>query len=257
MTEATIYQALADVMRAVKSVGKDGFNQHDRYKFRGIDGVVNAVGPALRDAGVFVIPDVRSYEYGSVVVGKNRTEMGHARVVVAYTFYGPAGDSVVASAPGEAFDSGDKATAKAMSVAFRTALLQSLALPTDDPDPDIHSYERSEAAPPRSKADAARDELRELCSRNGLDLLEVAQDYADGNAGKALKDADAAAVRSYLELVKSGIPGEQMTTAQKAEHKALVEDTLAVERPAERLQGLDPEDPWAQDDLPTPTEAKS
>jgi hypothetical protein len=42
-------------------------------------------------------------------------------------------------------DSGDKATAKAMSVAFRTALLQSLSLPTDEVDPDAHSYERSSA----------------------------------------------------------------------------------------------------------------
>ena len=42
----------------------------------------------------------------------------------------------------EAWDSGDKAAPKAMSVAFRTALLQALALPTDDPDPDSQSYER-------------------------------------------------------------------------------------------------------------------
>lgn len=42
-------------------------------------------------------------------------------------------------------DSGDKATAKAMSVAFRTALLQALCLPTDEIDPDAESYERSSA----------------------------------------------------------------------------------------------------------------
>ena len=34
-----------------------------------------------------------------------------------------------------------------MSVAFRIALLQALALPTDEPDPDSYSYERSEAKP--------------------------------------------------------------------------------------------------------------
>lgn len=250
VAEATIYEALADVMRAVKSVGKDGFNTHDRYKFRGIDGVVNAVGPALRDAGVIVVPDVRSYEYGSVVVGKNRTEMGHARVVVAYTFFGPAGDSIVSSAAGEAFDSGDKATAKAMSVAFRTALLQSLALPTDDPDPDSQSYERSEAVPTiQSAADAALTDLRELCTRNGLDLIEVAQDYADGRDGKLLRLASEADVRDFMAIVQAGI------NAKAAAHDALIADTLATERPAERLQGPDPEDPWAADGLPTPTEA--
>ena len=44
-------------------------------------------------------------------------------------------------------DSGDKATPKAMSVAFRIALLQALALPTDEPDPDSYAYERAEAKP--------------------------------------------------------------------------------------------------------------
>lgn len=195
-SEPTIYKALNAVMLAVKSVGKDGFNDQGRYKFRGIDGVVNAVGPALRDAGVFVVPDVRSYEYGSVVVGSKRTEMGHARVVVAYTFYGPAGDSVVTSAAGEAFDSGDKATAKAMSVAFRTALLQSLALPTDDPDPDSQSYERS-PAPEKSEADIARDELRMFCAEQNLVLTDVAETFANRHEGLSLRAADAETVRAY------------------------------------------------------------
>ena len=71
--------------------------------------------------------------------------MGHVRVKVTYTFIGANGDAIKATVVGEAMDSGDKATAKAMSVAFRTALLQSLALPTDEVDPDASSYERSSA----------------------------------------------------------------------------------------------------------------
>jgi hypothetical protein len=43
----------------------------------------------------------------------------------------------------EAIDSGDKSTAKAMSVAYRTALLQALTLPTDEKDPDHDQYEVS------------------------------------------------------------------------------------------------------------------
>jgi hypothetical protein len=67
-------------------------------------------------------------------------------------------------------DSGDKATAKAMSVAYRTALLQVLCLPTDEPDPDSHTYER---APVESaehllglvQAATTEDELRALWTR--------------------------------------------------------------------------------------------
>jgi hypothetical protein len=71
--------------------------------------------------------------------------MGHVKVKVTYTFIGANGDSIKATVVGEAMDAGDKATAKAMSVAFRTALLQALSLPTDEPDPDSSSYERSSA----------------------------------------------------------------------------------------------------------------
>jgi hypothetical protein len=140
----TIYEALALVMADVDHVAKRERNTQGRgYNFRGIDAVVNAVGPVLRAHKVIVAPDVREYHYGEILSGKERTPMGHARVVVAYTFYGPEGDSLVCSAAGEAFDSGDKATAKAMSVAFRTALLQALTLPTDEPDPDLSTYERA------------------------------------------------------------------------------------------------------------------
>ena len=166
MTDVTIYQALNAVMKQVGAVRKLDQNNSPGsggYRFRGIDAVTNAVYPAFCDHGVFVTPTVKSYDYGTVTVGKNRTEMGHARLTVEFTFYGPAGDSVTATTAGEAFDSGDKATAKAHSVALRTALLQALMLPTDEPDPDSHSYERG---PVRAAdqdeidaADVARGEL--------------------------------------------------------------------------------------------------
>jgi hypothetical protein len=142
-TTRSVVQILVDVMRTVRAVGKDGRNEQQHFNFRGVDAVMNAVGPALRDAGIVVIPRVVHSEYGTVTVGRNGTSMGHVRVEVEYTFYGPAGDTLVGSAVGEAMDSGDKATAKAMSVAFRTYLIQSLCLPTCDIDPDEETYERS------------------------------------------------------------------------------------------------------------------
>lgn len=149
-SKPTIYEALASVMSDVQAVKKADRNDAQRFMFRGIDAVVNAVGPALRKHGVTVSPRVDLYEYGTVTVGSGdkARPMGHVRVLVTYTFHGPAGDSLPAQAPGEAFDAGDKATPKAMSVAFRTALLQALALPTDEPDPDATTYERAPAAPP-------------------------------------------------------------------------------------------------------------
>jgi hypothetical protein len=140
-----IAQALSEIMKAVGGIAKKDKNTAQGFNFRGIDSVVNAVSPALQKFGVVVIPSVEEYEYQTVEIGRNRTAMGHVRVKVSYTFIGANGDAIKATVVGEAMDSGDKATAKAMSVAFRTALLQSLSLPTDEVDPDAHSYERSSA----------------------------------------------------------------------------------------------------------------
>jgi hypothetical protein len=143
----SIIEALAKVMEEVQSVGKKDRNTAQGFNFRGIDAVVNAVAPALRKHKVVVVPSVLEHEYGSVEIGKNRTPMSHVTLKVLYKFIGQNGDYVEAVVLAEAMDSGDKAISKAMSVAFRTALLQSLVLPTDEPDPDASSYERSTPKP--------------------------------------------------------------------------------------------------------------
>jgi hypothetical protein len=138
-----IAQAMGAIMREVGAIAKKDKNTSQGFNFRGIDSVVNAVSPALQKYGVIVVPTVEDYEYTTVEIGRNRTAMGHVKVKVTYSFIGANADAIKATVVGEAMDAGDKATAKAMSVAFRTALLQALALPTDEPDPDTHSYERS------------------------------------------------------------------------------------------------------------------
>lgn len=148
----SVFEAWSAVMDDVRALAKDGVNkQGSGYKFRGIDAVMNAVGPALRHHGVSVVPlKVKHHSIVDVLTGGNRTPMASARVHVKYRITGPLGDSFKGEAVAEAFDSGDKATAKAMSVAYRTFLLQALTLPTDDPDPDASSYARS--APVDEKA---------------------------------------------------------------------------------------------------------
>jgi hypothetical protein len=79
----------------------------------------------------------------STAAARSGGTMNLIHCVVEYRFTGPLGDSVEVTVAAESFDAGDKATAKAMSVALRTALLQTLLLPTDDPDPDATTYERA------------------------------------------------------------------------------------------------------------------
>lgn len=143
MTEQiTVHQAVANVMREVIAVRKGERNSHFNFNFRGIDAVMNAVGPILREHGVIVVPHNMEATYAPMTTAKGGAAM-NVQVRNTYRFYGPAGDYFDTVATGESIDNGDKGTAKANSVAFRTCLLQALCLPTDEPDPDSFSPERA------------------------------------------------------------------------------------------------------------------
>jgi hypothetical protein len=133
-------QVIVTVMAEVNSVAKKDKNQSQGFNFRGIDAVMNAVGPALRKAGGFIVPEVLGVENTAVPSASGKS-LNVVRVSVKYSVFGTEGEPIVGIIAAEAFDSGDKATAKAMSVAYRTFLLQLLCLPTDEPDPDHDSYE--------------------------------------------------------------------------------------------------------------------
>jgi hypothetical protein len=142
--------AWARVMADVQSVSK-GDQRSDtggRYAFRGVDRVVNAVGPALRRHGVLVLPtEILSVEYKESRTTNNKV-MQDVTVRVEWTIFGPKGDSLppVQSA-GQATDTSDKGTAKAISVAQRVLFLTTLHIPTEDPDVD-RGHERGEHAGP-------------------------------------------------------------------------------------------------------------
>ncbi len=159
--QPTVVQALSAVMADVQAIAKRDRNESQRFLFRGIDAVMNAVGPALRAHGVVIVPEHIDAEHRDTqtTTGKAAREV---TLVVTYRAYGPAGDSIAIQAPGESLDSGDKGTAKAMSVAYRTALLQALTIPTDEPDPDSETYERAPVQPPPPQAKPAQKDMAHM-----------------------------------------------------------------------------------------------
>jgi hypothetical protein len=126
---------------------------------------------------------VQSCYYGTIEIGEKRKATAHVRVIVEYIFIAQDGSTISCTTAGEAMDQGDKATAKAMSVAFRIALLQALALPTSEPDPDASSYERSPA-----KANIMQD--RALAAKIYQDIMSADDQPALKLIWDALKDND-------------------------------------------------------------------
>jgi hypothetical protein len=138
----TIAQALAAVMADIGGVAKTDENRQQNYRFRGVDAVVNAVGPALRKHGVVMVPHAGIPVENSYTT-KSGTVMTRVVLPVTFAFHGPAGDVIDCHVYGESSDAGDKVLSKAHSVAWRVAMLQVFAIPTDDPEPDEQSHERA------------------------------------------------------------------------------------------------------------------
>ena len=139
-----VYQAIAAVMArlAKDGIGKDRRNEQQGYAFRGIDDVYNALAPILAEHQLCILPKVQSRE-----VTERQTRSGstlfYVNVAVDFHFVSAVdGSWHVVSMPGEAMDSADKATNKAMSAAYKYMAFQTFAIPTEgDNDADGHSHE--------------------------------------------------------------------------------------------------------------------
>lgn len=172
----SVQQAWADVMADVRELGKN--QRHDapgaKFMFRGVDDTMNAVGPVLRKHRVSVVPTNVELRHRDVQTSSGKPSR-EATVVVQYAIHGPAGDSMPGGSAGEAMDSGDKGTAKAMAVALRVFLIQSLCLPTHDTDPDHESYERGNAQPAEDPRAVA---LRGIANAQNIATLNQIGEWA-------------------------------------------------------------------------------
>src|SRR5699024_10761896 len=112
--------------------------------------------PAFREHNEVVCPRLHDVAYEEVKTsgGRAYTACGD---VVDYIFASVDGSTVVTRVAAVSWDTGDKAMPNAMSVAMRIALIQALALPTDEPDPDSYTYTR-ESADEKKERDAAKIE---------------------------------------------------------------------------------------------------
>lgn len=192
-----VHQAWLDVMEAVQSIGKNDRNTQQNYQFRGIDATVNAVGPALRDHGVFIHPKRIKDRTEERYETSRGAQMRNVTLTIEWEVTGPAGDSFTGESVGEAADAGDKAVSKAHSVAYRTYLLEALCIPTGDREPDADSHERAVASRRQSSGRDWRADAAKLTTVEALQAL-----WREAVAAGEMNDELAAAITSYSEAAK-------------------------------------------------------
>ena len=133
-----VYAAIAAVAAdlAAQGIAKDQVNQGQHYNFRGIDDVLNALAPLLTKHKLLILPRMISRECAEHTTGKG-TVMFKATVHGEFDFVAVEDSSKHTVAMyGEAMDTGDKATNKAMSAAYKYAAFQAFCIPVDVEDAD-------------------------------------------------------------------------------------------------------------------------
>ena len=139
-----VYAAIAEVMAkaAKEGISKNRKNSQQGYNFRGIDDVYNALAPFLSEAKLCILPRVLSRQ-----VTERETKSGNALFYVVLEVEFDLVSGVDASKHtvrviGEAMDSADKATNKAMSAAYKYACMEVFCIPTEgDNDADGTTHE--------------------------------------------------------------------------------------------------------------------
>lgn len=126
-----IYESIAKCMEEIGAVGKDDVNKQQGFKYRGIDAVMNAINPALVKNRVFIVPEVLEQQRQERTT-KNGAALIYSICRIKYTFFAEDGSHIEAITAGEGMDSGDKATNKAMAIAFKYACFQVFCIPTEE-----------------------------------------------------------------------------------------------------------------------------
>ncbi len=139
-----VYKAINAVQAELSAVGitKDRRNtQGTGYNFRGIDDVYNAIAPLLAKHGLCILPRVLARECVERI-SKSGGALFYVSVEVEFDFVSAHdGSKHTIKTFGEAMDSGDKGTNKAMSAAYKYAAFQAFSIPTEaDNDADAHTH---------------------------------------------------------------------------------------------------------------------
>ena len=193
-----VYQAINKVQAALSKNGitKDRRNQQQGYNFRGIDDVYNALSPLLAENGLCILPRILSRQCEERQTAKGGT-LFYVTVEAEFDFVSSEdGSAHVVRTFGEAMDSGDKATNKAMSAAYKYAAFQAFAIPTEgdhDADAQTHQVVPQPAVKPFDLTAAL-----EWVGKSGGTLEQVKQRGRQAYA-KATNDEERARIAALVE----------------------------------------------------------
>lgn len=246
-----IHLALAAILKDIEAIAKDKKNEAQGFKFRGIDDIYNSLHPIFAAHGVVCLPSVEKVETTEAGKTSKGTQIYRTQATVLYTFVAADGSSSSARMVGEGMDSGDKGTAKAMSVAHKYLLLQTFLIPTSDiVDGDYYDP----TIDPREEIRKSKEEDARRVVMKGGDNIPLPDDGEAKLAEKRAALEKSAAEREAREKEENEVLDKK--TPPKPEEKTRKGRKTAPEPPPEPEEEENDTEAWEEHKIEQITVAK-
>lgn len=213
-----VFQAIHYVQGRFSSVGlaKNRQNEQQKYKFRGIDDVYNSLATYLVEAKLVILPrvltrgvDERTTKQGGLLI--------YTCISAEYDFYSTVDGSKVTIGPfyGEAMDSADKSTNKAMSAAYKYLCLQTFCIPTEgDNDADATTHEPApKQAPAQRQAPAPRQAPRQELPPQQRTEYETDESTTPPTRRPQRDTGPKATVTFHIQAIKAATNSQELRAA--------------------------------------------
>ena len=197
----TVYECIVAVSAEIAQTGiaKSRSNAQQGYKFRGIDDVYNALAPIIAKHKLVILPRVLSRTVAERATAKGGV-LFSVTVDAEFDFVSATdGTKHTVRTIGEAMDSADKATNKAMSAAYKYAVFEAFHIPVvGEPDADNETHEvvagtakvSTTASKPKAQSRETYDRLVKAVRASGSmeELNKLWQHPATGEAFESMPD---------------------------------------------------------------------
>lgn len=206
-----VYRGICQVALAIsrEGVAKGGKNAQQGYKFRGIDDICNALSPLIAGAELCILPRMISRSQAERATIKGGV-LFYVVVQADFDFVSSRdGSKHTVTMFGEAMDSADKATNKAMSAALKYCLMQVFCIPTegarDDADAVTHQLAPKVATKPQV--------IREPADKSGK--FSRAGDFSPANVGRPQPAAELTDALPEFDYEEVELPEDERSQLER------------------------------------------
>jgi hypothetical protein len=174
------FQVLTGISSVIAAFAEHGIaksqkNEQQGFAYRGIDDVLNRMAHHLVKANLVIVPNVVNRDVQERLNSRGNP-LFYVTLTVEYSIMSTIDGSMVkVTTVGEAMDSGDKATNKALSAAYKYMAFQTFAIPiSEDADKTTHTL-----APNKEKTLGPNEigSIRALCEEAGFDEKRICEIY--------------------------------------------------------------------------------